>query len=158
MLRLHYASIENQEGIKISENKLMLDKDIWQKCRDILKQDDQEQDGIIHMIPINDSDGKLAAYGYQDNEANRELRMLRELRDNEKALQFRDVFPQYEEVVIYGCNELAVMFAEYLDEIGIKVSVAGEYWDVFERKSDIGLFLSGGAKTGYLCRGNSTSE
>ena len=69
------------------------------------------------------------AQNIQDDEANRELRMLRELRENKSALQFTDIFPQYEEVLICGCNELAVAFADYLMELGIEVSVFGEYWD-----------------------------
>ena len=69
--------------------------------------------------------------------------MLRELRENEQALQFADIFPEYEKVIIWGCNELAFCFAEYLKEQGIEVSVIGRYWNCFgyetsEQKDSMG--------------------
>lgn len=146
MLRLHHTEIENHQGVNINENFLLLDENIWQNCKNILRQEDKDQDEMTHLIPAKDLDGRLVGYGYQDNEANRELRMLRELRDGKDMLQFQNVFPEYKEVVIYGCNELAVSFAEYMDEMGIKVSVIGEYWEYFGRKSDLGLFLLGGGR------------
>lgn len=100
----------------------------------------------------------MVAYAYQDNEANRELRMLRELQSTEGALQFQDIFPEYEEVDIYGCNELAVCFAEYLEKIKVKVSVIGEHWGYFGRQSGSGLFLTGGGGTGSICRRYSASK
>ena len=85
------------------------------------------------------------AYNLQDNEANRELRMLRELRENKSALQFTDVFPQYSEVLLWGCNELAVSFAEYLTELGLPISVVGKYWEKCGYKcSDVETLIGGG--------------
>lgn len=88
------------------------------------------------LIPVADERGEIICFAYQDNEANRELRMLKELRKNKAALQFVDVFPQYKEVVICGCNELAAAFAEYLRELGVAVTVMGEYWDCIGYQSD----------------------
>lgn len=146
MLRLYNVGIRNFQGIVINEDSLILDKSIWKKCKENLKQEKQEKNDIIHLTAVKNQNDELIAYGYQDNEANRELRMLRELQSIEGVLQFQDVFPEYKEVVIYGCNELAVSFAEYLEEIGIKVSVIGAFWDYFGRENDLGLFLTGGGQ------------
>ncbi len=54
--------------------------------------------------------------------------MLQELEEAEDAIQFTDFFPEYNEVVVGGCNELAVSFVEYLKKLGIAVSVAGQHW------------------------------
>ena len=89
-------------------------------------------------------------YDRQDEEANRELRMLRELRENKSALQFTDVFPEYRKVLIVGCNELAVLFAKYLEELGISVLVFGQYWEQHGYKScSIEELTGGGQLTVY---------
>lgn len=83
-----------------------------------------------------DESGELVCFAYQDSEANRELRMLEELERNMCALQFPDIFPEYDSVMICGCNELAVSFAAYLKSVGIHVYVTGDYWDFWGYKSD----------------------
>lgn len=83
------------------------------------------------VTPVLNERGETVCFSYQDNEANRELRMLRELRQRKDALQFPDVFPEYCEVLLCGCNELAAAFAEYLRELGVTVSVVGDYWEYF---------------------------
>ena len=124
MLRLQNREFINQDQMVICEKSLIMNESIWQNCINTLN--DKEQ-----FIPIKNTNGELLAYGFQDHEANRELRMLKELRSCKDALQFADVFPDYSEVVIYGCNELAVSFAGYLEESGITVSVIGKYWNYF---------------------------
>ena len=131
MLRFYHTDIKNDNSISISDNSLFMDGSIWRNCRSFLRGYDQKKNHIIDLIPAIDAEGELIAYGYQDDEANRELRMLRELRENEQALQFTDIFPEYQEVIIWGCNELAFFFAEYLKEQGIAVSVIGQYWNCF---------------------------
>lgn len=143
MLRFYYADLENDSDIVINDRSLLMDGSIWQNCRNFLKESYQKDAHDIDLIPIKGAEGGLAAYGYQDHEANRELRMLRELRENEQALQFSDIFPEYQEVIIWGCNELAFFFVEYLKEQGIPVSVMGQHWNYFgyetsERKNSPG--------------------
>lgn len=129
MLRLWDIEINDGSGSIVSEKELTLTHDIWDACRDMLKECDKCTNSAPMLIPIKDEADRLIAYGYQDNEANRELRMLKELKGNKHAIQFTDIFPEYREVVLCGCNELAIAFAEYLKELGIAVTVIGWYWD-----------------------------
>ena len=135
MFRFYQTNLENNSNITIDEEPLLMDCSIWHKCRNYLQKSDQIQGNAIHLIPVKNADEELIAYGYQDDEANRELRMLRELKENAQALQFTDIFPEYQEVLIWGCNELAVRFAEYLEQLGIVVTVAGKYWDLLGYES-----------------------
>lgn len=124
MLRLQNGKYESDDNVTISSNPLLMDSSIWENCKNILND-------TIQLIPVKNIDGEVVAYAYQNDEANRELRMLKELRNSKDALQFTDIFPEYQEVVIYGCNELAVSFTKYLEEVGVTVSVIGEYWSYF---------------------------
>ena len=111
-------------GNMTNNDALVFGSNLWRDCKKFLSDENQ-------YIPVKDAEGELAAYGYQDEEANRELRMLKELRNSKGALQFTDIFPEYKEVIILGCNELAVSFAEYLKELAVPVLVAGKYWNYF---------------------------
>lgn len=134
MLRLCSTTCKKCDSIAISEKSLIIGDNIWKDCIGFLKEGGKSQ---IELFPIKNERDELIAYGYQDSEANRELRMLKELRNNVNALQFTDVFPKYKEVIIYGCNELAIAFAKYLENVGgIKVSTIGNYWDYFGYKNE----------------------
>lgn len=124
MLRFQNKDIAYDDKAAISDAPLVLNGNVWKNCRNNLED-------MIDLIPVRDADGEVIAYGYQDNEANRELRMLKELRKCKDVLQFTDIFPEYKEIVIYGCNELAVSFATYLEELDVVLSVTGKYWDYF---------------------------
>lgn len=145
MLRLYKSNIDKDynKNIEIDESPLVMDNNLWKYCQENLKKSEWYQDGFIHLIPIVNMADELVAYGYQDNEANRELRMLKELRENVDALQFEDIFPEYKEVIICGCNELAMSFAEYLKERKIPVSVIGKYWSYFGYESNYEIDLDG---------------
>lgn len=82
MLRFYHADLENDVDIAINDSPLLMDGSIWQNCKNFLQGSDQKKDHVINFIPVKNADGELTAYGYQDHEANRELRMLRELREN----------------------------------------------------------------------------
>ena len=143
MLRFYHTDLENDSNIAKYDSSLLMDGEIWKNCRRFLQGADQKKNHVIDLIPVKNADGELIAYGYQDHEANRELRMLRELRENAQALHFTDIFPEYQKVIIWGCNELAFFFAEYLKEQGIAVSVIGQYWNYFgyeacEQKDSLG--------------------
>lgn len=88
------------------------------------------QFGGITMIPVIDKERNLLCFAYQDDEANRELRMLDELMEYKSALGFLDVYSEYNHVIVHGCNELAYNFLLYLRKIGVSVSVTGDYWTI----------------------------
>ncbi len=118
----------------LSRKPLCFHENIWKKVKEAFlftSYDDCED----YLIPMTDDSGEIICFAYQDSEANRELRMLEELRENENALQFTDIFPDYKEALICGCNELAACLADYLNCAGITVSVTGDYWDLLGYKS-----------------------
>lgn len=80
-------------------------------------------------LPVFNQDGELECFAYEDADANREIRMLRELQENPTALQFSDIYSEYKCVRIYGFNELAYFFAKYLESQGIAVEVNGSMWE-----------------------------
>ncbi len=143
MLRFLTVNYSNDKNIKLDDISLVLNGDIWEWCKDAKKKDDGHHDGIIRLMPIKSKKGELVTYGYQDGEANRELRMLKELRKNKNLLQFTDIFPKYKNVVVCGCNELAVSFVEYLKQCNVIVSVIGKYWEYFGYKSNYEIDLEG---------------
>lgn len=90
-------------------------------------------------MPVVNKDNRLICFAYEDFDANREIRMLRELSENTNALQFGDIYPKYEGVRIYEFNELAYLFAEYLKKQNIAVQVYGDLWRDFFESTEIEL-------------------
>lgn len=80
---------------------------------------------------VLDEEYRLICFAYEDVDANREIRMLRELSEHSEALQFSDLYPEYQCVRIYEFNELAYFFAKYLESQNISVQVQGEMWRNF---------------------------
>lgn len=139
-----YKGIINKSihgNIMISAECILFGKNIWNDVKECFKHNFRDD---AMLVPIESENHEVLCFAYQDNEANRELRMLKELRNNKNSLHFADIFPEYKEVVIYGCNELAVSFAEYLGEQGIAVAVIGKYWDSFGYTSKSEPDLPGG--------------
>lgn len=114
----------------ILKEYVLLDQDIWRNAREIFR---KRKRGIREMIPLSvlNKDYQLVCFAYQDEDANREIRMLRELRETLGVLQFTDVFPEYKCVRIHEFNELAYFFAEYLRAQNIQVQVDGAMWQDF---------------------------
>ncbi len=81
------------------------------------------------LLTVVDGEGELVCFAYDDSDGNREIRMLRELMDMTDAMQFTDIYPEYKYVKIDGFNELAYIFAKYIEEQGIPVCVAGTMWE-----------------------------
>lgn len=132
MLRFTYFDAENNNNSAgINEKVLHMDNKIWDNSKRILLECGKECNHTMNIFPVRNAAGSLVGYGYQDSEADRELRMIRELAESKHALQFTDIFPECRRVIIYGCNELAVAFAEYLKVLGVSVSVIGRYWHYF---------------------------
>lgn len=127
----------------ILKEYLILDQDIWRNAREIFRRVERNAREKV-LLPVLDKDKNLICFAYQDMEANRELWMLRELREAQGALQFSDVFPEYRCVKIHGFNELAYYFAEYLRDLHVIVQVEGVMWE--------GIFDSGeGVVPEYEC-------
>lgn len=105
---------------------VVMDRDIWTNGRAFFKYNREE----YAVLPVADQTGEIICYAYQDQEADRELRMIRELQENVDCLKFFEVFPDYGCVMIQGFNELAFECAKYLKEQGIEVRVSGEYWEI----------------------------
>ena len=114
----------------IVRDYVILDKDIWLTAREIFRKRGR---GIRNMLPLPvlDKDYQLVCFAYQDEEANREIRMLRELEKTQGVVQFADVFSEYTCVKIYGFNELAYFFAKYLRKQYIQVQVSDGMWQEF---------------------------
>lgn len=124
-----YESLLNALSIDgaILKEYVILDHDIWRNAREIFKKRSRDSRKSF-LLPVLSKDYELICFAYQDEEANRELRMLRELKEKRDVLQFSNVFPQYQCVKIHEFNELAFFFAEYLREQKIKVNVDGFMW------------------------------
>lgn len=122
------------------EQGLQFDEGIWQKGRDCFRQGGYCDPATVLVVPVLDEQGRNIGCGWQDVEADRELRMLRELDETSDAVRFCDIFPDVREVVVYGCNELAYYFVKYLEHAGVTVSVSGRYWNCFhyQETGDIG--------------------
>lgn len=127
------GELKHKEGITIvmAEKSLAFEEGMWRIGRDYFKRNLSSDLTKLPIIPILDDCGETVCYGWQDNEANRELRMLRELEKNQDAKQFGDIYTDIREVVICGCNELAYRFVKYLERLKIPVSVMGKYWEYF---------------------------
>ncbi len=93
---------------------LIWDEDIWENVRHLFGTHRLHSDRRCFLVPVVDRQLQLVCFAYEDNDANREIRQLRELMDEPDALQFSEIYSQYGRVVIYGFNELTVFFAKYL--------------------------------------------
>lgn len=117
-----------QESIRTE--KIVLNEHLWENGRRFFNSYQNLMEEVI-LLPVVDQEGYLVCFACQDMDANRELRQLRELQAYTNALSFRDVFPEFDCVTIWECNELAYYFAQYLKEIGVPVSVKGSLWKYF---------------------------
>ncbi len=126
-----YASLLGKE-IKesIQKDYAILDGDIWKNARDFFSRC-KRNIGIITLLPILNSEKQLICFAWQDEEANRELRMLDELQECENAFTFRDVFPEFDRVIVNGFNELAYYLVRYLEGIGMPVDTVGDLWSEY---------------------------
>lgn len=131
-----YSSLlgHNEVQEAILYQSVTLDENIWKNGRNYFKNKDSIDisNGDLSYLPVIDQANNLLYFIYQDDEANKEVRMLWELiegRQFEKRyLSFSDIYPEYTCVTIHGCNELAWYFVEYLKSIGMHVNVEGEIW------------------------------
>ncbi len=124
MIRFHENRAYLTECEDLINKSLTLDCSIWQKGRKyFVKQNESD------IIPVLDSKGQLSCFAWQDEEANREIRMLRELQERSDYISFCDLHPDCVCVTIHGCNELAWYMRDYLVKNGIEVNVEGKFWN-----------------------------
>lgn len=103
----YWTLIQNEKAeYAILKDCLVLNKDIWKNGR-LLFAIYKDQFGENILLPVVNEDRQLLCFAYEDKDANRNLRMLRELQKKLNAIQFADVYPQFECVKIREFNELA---------------------------------------------------
>lgn len=131
MLRFFRKDFVKADGIQviIAEERIELNQNVWQNARDYFKCGVCDNADVVRILPIVNAKQEIVCYGYQDNEANRELRMLKELERTKEAVQFEEFYPDVHRVIVYGFNELAYYFVKYLEKRRITVSVMGCYWN-----------------------------
>lgn len=101
------------------EEYVILNENIWSEGR---------KHHSKRLLPVLNEEHELVCCAYQDIDANRQLRMLREL-EAITELDIRILYSECEQVTIYDCNELAYYFALYLKKQGMPVKVVGELWE-----------------------------
>ncbi len=111
----------------IQKKYAVLDETVWAVCHKYFI-GHKSIFGEVVVFPVLSRSGQLICFAYQDEEADREIRMLHELESCEDALGFKDLKPEYDGVTIHGFNELAWEMAEYLTQQGIPVNTEGELW------------------------------
>lgn len=160
MIRFFEGSIEGWEqiDITISLDSILPGENVWEDGKGYFRNNMVHAASGVMLLPVRDEKNETICFAYMDDEANRELRMLKELEACENALQMRDVFPGIEEVVLVGCNELAYYFAEYLKKQYINVTVAGKYWEWFGYKSGAITNLDSVNKIVVYAEGHKLSE
>ena len=111
MIRFYDRTLLNEDDTDfiIASKEILFDENIWQSGKEYFKHNLSSRDTeTIQMLPVTDRNKELLCYAWQDNEANRELRMLRELEDaleSGDVLQFRELYREIQEVIVHGCNE-----------------------------------------------------
>ena len=115
----------------------------WQEGKECFRRGENQELLTLQMVSVLDAEEEIFCYGWQDAEANRELRMLKELEEIPDVISFHTVFPDIKEVVVCGCNELAYYFVLYLQKQKINVSVSGKYWNFFGYENNTSCGLGG---------------
>jgi hypothetical protein len=138
MIRFYKGQLveRNDLDIHVASEHILAGEDLWDTGKAYFRKYVSD-DAVIRLLPVADKKEHQICYAYQDSEANRELRMLKELSGHQEALQFQDIYPEIKEVIVCGCNELAFRFVRYLEEQQISVKVAGKYWEYFGYESSV---------------------
>ena len=129
---LHSISLE----AAVIRDVLVLDESIWTEAKKLFLSH-KSRINKHPLLPVVDWEGNLVSFAYEDGDANRELRQIRQLQGNPNGTQFADMYPDCDCVVIYGFNELAYFFACYLREQGISVRVEDAMWEGFMASDDV---------------------
>lgn len=116
-------NLDGDKRVWIAKDYVILDENIWENGRRFFRFYPYE------LLPVLDKKRQLQCFAWDDEEANRELRMLDELIETRSAAGFREIYPQMDCVTVHGCNELAYELVQYLKKINMPVNVNGEFWD-----------------------------
>ena len=129
--------VDRNEGynVDVSGRIQMSGEGTWQEGKECFRRGENQELLTLQMVSVLDAEEEIFCYGWQDAEANRELRMLKELEEIPDVISFHTVFPDIKEVVVCGCNELAYYFVKYLEKCSIPVFVIGRYWEYFGYQS-----------------------
>jgi len=111
----------------INKDYVIFNENIWEEGRKYFRRFKIEAK-LAPMLPVLNEGHQLLCFAWQDDEANKEIRMLDELVECSNALGFGDVFPECAGVTVYGCNELAYKLIMYLKREGIPVEVTEKMW------------------------------
>lgn len=122
-----YKSSINVDGTIIQEY-LILETDMWQQAREYFEYYNERGMKGNFLLPVFSQEHQLICFAYEDEKADREIRMLRELQEIPEAFQFADLYTEYQCVRIYGFNELAYFLVQYLKKQGVPVEVVGAMW------------------------------
>lgn len=127
--RITYPQLLKNERVEqaIDKNYVLMDEQIFDKGRQFFKQYTTVF-GECPILPVLTLDKQLLCFAYEEEESNREIRMLRELEATEDAIGFEQLYSEYDCVTINGFNELAYYFVMYLQKRGILVNVTGDLW------------------------------
>ncbi len=117
--------LEGNKDIWIDKDCAVLDEKIWENGRKYFAYFPES------LLPVLNKEHELICFACNDEEANREIRMLDEVTACKDALDFREIFPDTECVSVNGFNELAYYFVQYLKKMDMPVNVSGEFWDLF---------------------------
>lgn len=127
--KITYYDLSSHDNIReiLQREYVFLNKDVWENGRNYFFNCKRKEE--IILLPVVNEKKEVVCFAYEDNQANRELRMLRELNLYTPIFSFKDIYPQYETVTIHGCNELGYYFARYLKKQNISVKVTGKQWE-----------------------------
>ena len=85
-----YDSFKNSLSVNgaIKQEYVILNTDIWKNAREYFRYREKEL-MVDRLLPVLDEEYRLICFAYEDVDANREIRMLRELSEHSEALQFQ---------------------------------------------------------------------
>ena len=123
----------------IKRDYVIFNEDIWENGRRYFR--DQIHDfNHLEMLPVLNEERKLITFAWQDDEANRELRMLEELMECDDAVGFQDVYSAYDIVIISGFNELVWCFAQYLKKLNMPFKLEDIMWKELLCQEDLNQY------------------
>lgn len=136
--RITYNVLYHAKNVKdaVKTECVVLNQDIWVNARTWFESQ-RKQTNERTILPVVNEKQELICFAYEDFEANRELRMLRELQSGTDVIGFTEIYPKCQCVILNGFNELAYVFAEYLLLQKIAVKVNGILWSGFFQSNEM---------------------
>lgn len=83
MIRLYNSRCaETAADVTMLSERFIFDKNLWRKVRECFRRNVSNDALDFQLISIENEQHEVICQAWQDNEANRELRMLKELEEN----------------------------------------------------------------------------